>query len=279
MPELPEVETIVRNLRPQVINRVITELHVSHKGENHFNKPISEAKSQLEGRQLLDIARVGKWILLDFEEIKAVAHLRMSGRYLLEDKVNDSPHNRFHFLLDNGQVLNYIDIRRFGTFHLTDSFANYTSLQNLGPDALTAELTADYLQKRLANTTKAIYSALLDQSVIAGLGNIYVNEALHAAQIHPLQPAQSLQLQQLQSLVEEIQTVLQKALKFKGTTLIDNSFLDPEGRSGEFRNLLQVYGRKDDPNIEVLKIGGRSVFVHKDIVKLKQNVRICRSKT
>lgn len=269
MPELPEVETTIRYLRPQLLDRVINEVIVSKRGVSHFNQNLTDVKSQLEGAQFTDLSRIGKWMLFDLGKTKAVGHLRMSGRFLIGDEVLPHVHNRFQFLLDNGKVVNYIDQRRFGTFHLVKDFSEYKSLAGLGPDALSGKLTAEYLFSRLQSTKKPIYSTLLDQNMVAGLGNIYVNEALHASHIHPLQPANTLSLSQLEVLVTHIGRLLTLALQFRGTTLIDNLYKDPEGKTGDFAKMLQVYGKKKDSEIEVLKVGGRSVFVHKTNQLLK----------
>lgn len=267
MPELPEVETTVRYLRPHLEQQTITQIKITNGGERHFNLPTEEVEALLNHALIKKISRYGKWITLelnkDNEQFTAVAHLRMSGRYLVEDKPYASPHNRYHLVMDNGKTISYLDIRRFGTFHILSSIAEHPTLQTLGPDALTAAFTAPYLQTRLQSVNKSIYNALLDQKIVAGLGNIYVNEALHAAEIHPLQPASSLTAGQLTLLVQNIKAILTQALSFKGTTLIDNSYRDPEGNVGEFAKLLKVYGKHKDADIEVLKIGGRSVFVHK----------------
>jgi formamidopyrimidine-DNA glycosylase len=275
MPELPEVETTIRFIRPKLVDRVIQSVTATNKGESTFNIPFQEVQERLQGQSLVRLDRRGKWMLFTFEPqrhnsgtivepsvVKVVGHLRMSGRYKIADEVLDLPHNRFQLHLDNGKVINYLDQRRFGTFHFVDDFEAHKGLAALGADVLSEEFTEVYLANKLKKLKKPIYSALLDQTVIAGLGNIYVNEILHASRIHPLKPANSLTHREIEAIVHNTATILAKALELKGTTLIDNLYQDPEGKTGEFAKLLQVYGKKKDPNIEVLKIGGRSVFVH-----------------
>lgn len=263
MPELPEVEITIRYLKPAILNEVITNITATNKGESTFNIPFDDVKKRIVGNKVTDIGRHGKWMLFEFNNGKAIGHLRMSGRYKIEDKVLDIPHNRFQFHLQNGKVINYIDQRRFGTFHFVDGFESYPGLKKLGPDILIGEVTVEYLLNRLKTVKKPIYSALLDQSIIAGLGNIYVNEVLHACGIHPLTPANKLAKKDIQNVLGHSKSILEKALELKGTTLIDNLYQDPEGKTGQFAKMLQVYGKKKDPNVQVLKIGGRSVFVHK----------------
>lgn len=264
MPELPEVETTIRYLKPAVLNQVITDITVTNKGESTFNIPFDEVRGRIIGNKITDIGRHGKWMLFEFNNGKAIGHLRMSGRYKVDNKVLDLPHNRFQLHLDSGKIINYIDQRRFGTFHFVDRFENYPGLKKLGPDILLSEVTAEYLHSRLLKTKKPIYSALLDQSIVAGLGNIYVNEVLHACGIHPLTLAEKITLPDAKLILQNSKIILSKALELKGTTLIDNLYRDPEGKTGQFAKMLQVYGKKKDPSIQVLKIGGRSVFVHKD---------------
>lgn len=267
MPELPEVETTIKVLRSSWVDKVIKDLVIQPRGARHFDISPTEVQDKLIGAKLAEISRIGKWIKLTFQKdnllIPAVSHLRMSGRFFNHAGDFTSSHESFRFSLDDGSHISYIDQRRFGTFHLVNDFAHYPSLQNLGPDALTDSFNAEYLTTKLQKVSKSIYAALLDQSIVAGLGNIYVNESLHAAGIHPLQAANSLTRKQVEKLVREVRRILALALALKGTTLLDALYSPPDGTGGEFYKLLQVYGRKKDPDIEVLKIGGRSVFVHR----------------
>ena len=264
MPELPEVETTTKYLRDYTLGQIVKKLTVTNGGESAFNAPLSEMQRRIEDRPFTAINRVGKWMLFEFGETKVIGHLRMSGRYKVTKKVLDVPHNRIQFHLENGKVVNYIDQRRFGTFHLVEDFESHSGLKQLGPDVLKKTFTADYLFARLQKIKKPIYSALMDQNIIAGLGNIYVNEVLHACGIHPLQPANTITLAQCAEIVTNTVQILALALKMKGTTLVDNLYQDPDGKKGTFYRKLQVYGKKKDDNVIVLKIGGRSAFVHKD---------------
>jgi formamidopyrimidine-DNA glycosylase len=268
MPELPEVETTIRYLRNYTLNQVVKKLTVTNHGETAFNVPLEEMQKRIEGQPFTAINRIGKWMLFEFGDTKIIGHLRMSGRYKVTDKVIEVPHNRIQFHLKNGKIVNYIDQRRFGTFHLVEDFELHSGLKQLGPDVLSKPFTADYLYERLQKIKKPIYSALMDQNVIAGLGNIYVNEVLHACSIHPLQPANTISLAQCAEIVTNTVQILAMALKMKGTTLVDNLYQDPDGKKGTFYRRLQVYGKKNDSNVTVLKISGRSAFVHKD-TKLK----------
>ncbi len=263
MPELPEVETTVKYLRDYMLGHVVKRVSVTNKGETAFNAPLAEMQKRIEGKPLTALSRYGKWMMFEFDDTKVVGHLRMSGRYKVDTEVLEGPHNRIQFHLDNGKVVNYVDQRRFGTFHLVDSFHSHAGMAQLGPDVLDHKCTPAYLFQRLQKLHKPIYSALLDQTVVAGLGNIYVNETLHACSIHPLQPANTISGQQCHEILREARRILKMSLEMKGTTLIDNLYQDPDGKKGNFYRKLKVYGKKDDPDITVLKIGGRSAFVHK----------------
>ena len=131
MPELPEVETTIRYLKPAMLRQVIRSFSVSNQGETQLNRGVSEFSSSLIGKELTSLDRIGKWMLFEFQDAKVVGHLRMSGRYKIADNVIDHPHNRFQISLENGQVINYLDQRRFGTFHIADDFQTHSSLKKL----------------------------------------------------------------------------------------------------------------------------------------------------
>jgi len=260
MPELPEVQTTINYLEPSLVGKIISLITTSEKGKSHFNKDWNETKYLLKGAKIISLSRIGKWILIDLDKVKVISHLRMSGRYLVDHKTVDHPHNRFQLHLNDGAVVNYIDQRRFGTFQLLEKFSDHPTLSKLGPDALGDQFTPEYLFSQLQSRSKSIYSSLLDQNIIAGLGNIYVNEVLYITSIHPLIPSNTITRLQTSQLVKSTQKILRRALEFKGTTLIDNLYKDPEGNDGGFAEMLNVYGKKKTPEIKTIKIGGRTVF-------------------
>ena len=187
MPELPEVATVIKQISPYVTGQIISDVIITKKGERMIS-PLTPQKivQLLMGVTVTEIKRHGKFIVFEMSDAsKVVAHLRMSGRFLISDNLVEHSHNRILILLGNGKFLNFIDIRRFGTFHLVPKSSEYPGLKNLGPDALSPEFTAEYLSSQLQKRNKPVYSSLLDQSIVAGLGNIYVNEVLYDAKIHP----------------------------------------------------------------------------------------------
>lgn len=265
MPELPEVETIVRQIRPGVLGQRIVGFSLRAGGES-LVKPYSEEdlKRLLFDKTIISLSRIGKFIRFQLSDNSAIiSHLRMTGRLYLAERIDDHKHNRLGLFLEDA-VLNFLDTRRFATFHYLPSKSLYKGLLNLGPDALSDEFNADYLVKALAKRTKSIYASLMDQSIVAGLGNIYANETLYAARIHPLQPSRGIDETKAKKIVSHAKRILNEALKFRGTTLIDRTYLDAEGEGGNFFNKLNIYGKNTtlDRNntVEKTKIGGRTVY-------------------
>lgn len=286
MPELPEVETVVRTLREYVLGQEIRGVMVDVKGERALGdvSPTLLAE-KLVGRRFGGIQRHGKFIIFSFgaEAPQVVAHLRMTGRYLYQPHntteaikapnylFNDSatrntpldPYIRFSLHLENGD-LHYSDKRRFGTFHLVDDYRNYSGLKLLGLDALNTDFNAHYLLMKFEGRNKPIYSALLDQTTVAGLGNIYVCEVLLLARVHPLTPAGKITPKQSHSIVAHSKDLLDLAISNQGTSFSD--YRNAAGEKGRFQEFLKVYGHKfseiDGQSYEVarLKIGGRSVY-------------------
>lgn len=266
MPELPEVETVVRQISPALINKKISGIKV-YEGGRRMIAPFTapELESKLIRRTIENISRTGKFMIFKLDDNSAiVAHLRMSGRMLVYPKPIDDKHIRIHLELSD-TTLNFIDTRRFGTFHFTHNPSEYAGLQRLGPDALSEKFTSEYLFNKLRGRKKPAYSALLDQSIVAGLGNIYVNEVLHAAGIHPLRPASQINKDEATQIVNHTNRILNLAINFRGTTLLDNSYTDGTGEYGGFFDKLKVYGKdKLSMQIKRIKIGGRSVFYTSD---------------
>jgi len=269
MPELPEVATVLKQITPAILNQKIADVTVMPKGERMVAplKP-SKLKQELTGKTITSINRHGKFMIFELDNgKKIVAHLRMSGRMLISDKPLKHLHNRLYLKFENGKYLNFIDIRRFGTFHLVEKGKTYSGVANLGPDALSGELTAAYLKAKLKDRSKNIYSSLLDQSIIAGLGNIYVNEVLYSCKIHPKRYAGKVNLNEIKLILEQVERILNMAINYRGTTLIDKSYADTEGLYGDFFDMLKVYGKKDTACercgtlITKIRISNRGVYL------------------
>jgi formamidopyrimidine-DNA glycosylase len=244
MPELPEVETIARQLRARGIEGCeICSVRVSWVP---MIAPFSVAdfSAQLCGTRIEKISRVGKWLLFLLSSGQTVlVHLRMAGSFSLEP----SAYDRVVLELTDGRMLCYRDTRKFGRWKLVDDPAEI--LDSLGPDALTPEFTLDYFAAALSHRTRMIKPLILDQSIVAGLGNIYADEALWEAQIHPEQRADSLSENELRRLFESIQKVLELGVKNRGTSLGDGktNYRDVAGLAGNNRGAVKAYGRAGQP--------------------------------
>jgi formamidopyrimidine-DNA glycosylase len=266
MPELPEVETVVSELRDALIGRTITAVTVRWARTVAMPDPTTFAAA-LCGRSIGGVTRRGKWVALSLEPAGILLiHLRMSGRLLLE--AADGPeesHTRVVLGLDNGQRLRFSDPRKFGRMALVDQ--PECLLGGLGPEPLAEDFTAERLAQMLGTRRTRIKPLLLDQRFLAGLGNIYTDEALWQAGIHPLRPANSLSAAEVACLHQAIRQVLTAAVAARGTTLEDTRYVGPNGVPGEFAARLAVYGHAGQPcprcgtPITRCVVGGRGTYI------------------
>lgn len=246
MPELPEVETAVRGLRPMLVGQQIRRIIIR---QPRLRWPVPDDLGQrLTGAQITAIRRRAKYGLMDSNRGETlIFHLGMSGRFaLLEGTEPPDKHDHVLFETD-AATLAYRDPRRFGSMHLvaTEAADAHPLLAHLGPEPLSDEFDADRLIRAAHRRRTPIKALLLDQRVVAGLGNIYVSEALFAAGIHPARQAGRIAPRRLERLVPAIQDILQRAITAGGSTLRDHAGL--KGDSGYFQMQFQVYGRADQP--------------------------------
>jgi formamidopyrimidine-DNA glycosylase len=244
MPELPEVETIRRGLVPLVTESTISGLTVR---ERRLRWPIApKLAGQVKGRRISSIRRRGKYLLLEIDGGCLMIHLGMSGslRYLSRP---ESPvlHDHYDIGLEDGSMLRYNDPRRFGSLHFTRAPDEHPLLRDLGPEPLGDEFTGEYLWRRCRGRKSAIKQLIMSAGIVAGIGNIYANEALHRAGIHPSRAAGRISLERMSRLRDEIRAVLEDALRSGGTTLRD--FVGSDGRPGYFRQSLSAYERDGQP--------------------------------
>ena len=264
MPELPEVETVRRTLAGLVRGKTIDAVEV--RWTNIIKRPAEpeEFARLLAGQTIQSIGRRGKFLLFHLDDCVMVSHLRMEGKYGLHQ--NDEPldkHVHVIFRFTDGSELRYRDVRKFGTMHLFKPGEELTELplRQLGPEPFSSEFTADYLRERLKKTNRSVKTALLDQRTVVGLGNIYVDEALFRAGIHPEATANKLTKKQTVLLHKEIIQTLKEAVEAGGSTV--RSYINSQGEIGMFQLKLFVYGRKDEPckkcgsPIEKTVVGGR----------------------
>ena len=266
MPELPEVETIRRQLAPHLEGRVLERLEIP---DARWCAPVGPAdlSEALQGRRIERLGRRGKYFVFELEdEVFLLVHLRMTGTLLL-DCAPQTPYQRVIFTLDDGHVLRFCDPRRFGTGELVlgaealdDFFAGRLGIEPLG-----AELTGARLRALARGRRAPIKAFLLDQRHIAGVGNIYADEALFRARIHPLRPAGKLTGPQCEALAEAVRVTLAAGIDAGGSTIDD--FRHPDGVSGSFQNDFLVHLRRGEPchtcGTTVIKLvaAGRGTYV------------------
>lgn len=262
MPELPEVETTVRGLKPFLIDQTINDVIIR---QQQLRLPISsELKSLCVGRKILELRRRAKYMLFELSEGHLLNHLGMSGhlRIVDKEKIADK-HDHLDLILSNGYILRYNDPRRFGLWlYLSANPEQHRLLCQLGPEPFDSSFNGDYLEQHAKNKTQAIKSFIMNNKIVVGVGNIYATESLFFAGIHPLMPAKMVPPSKFELLALQIKEVLQQAINAGGTTLRD--FYKSDGKPGYFSNNLQVYGRKNHPcfrcnsSIQTLMIAGRN---------------------
>ena len=267
MPELPEVETVRRYLAPVVEGRRLVEVELTHPRTGRRNAGPADVGDRLRGRVVERLDRLGKFLLgrLDSEMIW-VTHLGMSGRVSVSRPDDPrAPHTHFVARTDAGDEVRLVDPRTFG-FVAVLTPDELASQLHLGRDALSDLPRTPQLAAVLGGRTAPIKSLLLDQRIIAGLGNIYADEVLHRAKVQPTRPGGSLDPAELARLRAAIKPLLQAGIDAGGTSLVDLAYLLPDGRAGEYRDRLRVYGREGQPcrrcgsPIERVVVGGRSSF-------------------
>ena len=263
MPELPEVETIARGVRPALRGRRIARVVVR---EPRLRWPVADdLPPRLAGRTVRDVRRRAKYLVIDAGAESLIAHLGMSGRLLLVRA--DAPparHDHVDVVLSSGLAVRLRDPRRFGSLHVAAEPGAHPLLANLGPEPLGGRFDGGYLFRVSRRRTVSIKELLLNSRIVAGIGNIYANEALFAARVHPRTAAGRLGRLRLQRIADAVRAVLQRAIDTGGTTLRD--YRTPGGDPGLFSIELAVYGRAGRPcprcgaAIRSFRQSGRSSF-------------------
>jgi formamidopyrimidine-DNA glycosylase len=262
MPELPEVETTRRGLEPLVVGRLVERVEVR---EPRLRWPIGDVPERLAGRRIAALGRRGKYLLVGTDGGTLLVHLGMSGGL----RYHDSPpppgkHDHVDLRFADGACLRFNDPRRFGSLHFSTDPASHALLRDMGPEPLGDDFTAVYLRDACRGRRIAIKPHLMNGRVVAGVGNIYANEALHRAGIHPARAAGRIAKPRLATLVERVKEVLAEAIESGGTTLRD--FAGGDGKPGYFQLALNAYGRAGEPcdrctaPIRLTVIGQRATY-------------------
>jgi formamidopyrimidine-DNA glycosylase len=261
VPELPEVETIRAQLAPRLVGRTLARVEIL---DPRLTRPydLFEIAEELEGDRVVALERRGKYLLLRLESgLGLVVHLRMTGSFGFAPVT----HERAVVELDDGTRMVYRDVRRFGTWLVLEDadLEPYLATKN-GPEPLGSRFTVRWLAEQLARRKAPLKAVLLDQRVVAGLGNIYADEALWRARINPLRPANSLSDDEVTRLRRAIRAALRAGIERQGSTLSD--YAAPDGSRGSMQDEFRVYGRDGQPcrrcrtTITKSRVGGRGTW-------------------
>jgi formamidopyrimidine-DNA glycosylase len=267
VPELPEVETVRSRLAPLLEGRKLEAVEIL---DERLTRPFDPAAvaAQLEGERVAAVERRGKYLIVRFESGRVLLiHLRMTGslRHAPRGELPDDAHRRAVVRLDDGSEVAYRDVRRFGTWLLLEpgELEDYLEAR-LGREPLGRDFTTRELGRKLADRRAPVKALLLDQRVLAGIGNIYADEALWRARIHPLRPGGELTTDELRRVHRAIREALQVGIARQGSTLREYS--TPDGSPGSMQHEFRVYGRAGEPcfrcgtPIEKTRVGGRGTW-------------------
>lgn len=264
MPELPEVETVKNGLIEKVKGKKIISCEVKYLKIIEYPQ-VGRFIKNIANQTIEDIKRRGKFIIFELDDYLLISHLRMEGKYFIKNKeeVKDK-HDHIIFSLDDNQELRYNDTRKFGRMYLVEKDKiSLTPISKLGLEPWDLKLDANYLQKK-TNKKKTIKSLLLDQSIIAGIGNIYADEILFMSKINPCKYGKDLTHKELNAIIKNTQIVLQKAISLGGTTI--HSYASVNGITGRFQQELLVHGKKGLPcpnchtEIEKITVNTRGTY-------------------
>ena len=266
MPELPEVETVRKSLKEKLIGKKILSCEVYY--DNIIEYPsIENFKHNITNQTINDIQRQGKWLKFILDDYYLLVHLRMEGKFFFRNN-NEQLYKHEHivFKLNDNTEFRYMDVRKFGKMHLIEkeNINKIGPLTKIGLEPWDDKLTISYLQEKYKNKKLPIKTALLDQSIIAGIGNIYANEILFASCINPTRESSTLNNIELQSIIDNTKIILEKAITMGGSTI--HSYTSVDGVTGLFQQELLVHTRKDEPckkcgnNIQKIIIGGRGTY-------------------
>lgn len=268
MPELPEVETIKRTLEHLTIGKTIETVEVHWGKIIKHPDDVEQFKHLLVGQTVQRLGRRGKFLLFYLDDYCLVSHLRMEGKYrVLPEETEKDKHTHVIFTFTNGEALHYHDVRKFGTMHLypIGDEMTHDPLRKLGPEPFDSSFSFPYFKEKLNKTERLIKAVLLDQSVVTGLGNIYVDETLYKAGVHPMRRANTLKDSEIEKIKDAAIITLTEAVEAGGTTI--RSYVNSEGEMGMFQQKLFVYGQENEQctdcgqEIVKIKVAGRGTHL------------------
>ena len=262
MPELPEVETVRRGLEKLILGKKISSIEIRY--PKMIKTDLEEFQRELPGQIIESMGRRGKYLLFYLTDKVLISHLRMEGKYFYyPDQVPERKHAHIFFQFEDGGTLVYEDVRKFGTMELLapDLLDAYFISKKLGPEPKDQDFDLQVFQAALSKSKKPIKSHLLDQTLVAGLGNIYVDEVLWRAQIHPARPSQTLTAEEATAIHDQTIAVLGQAVEKGGSTI--RTYTNAFGEDGTMQDFHQVYDKTGQACsrcgavIEKIQLGGR----------------------
>ncbi len=263
MPELPEVETVRRVLKELVMDKQIESVEVLCE-KMLKNSTVAEFEQKLVDQRIIDIRRLGKYLFIDTDDYTLISHLRMEGKYnYYPEPAEITKHDYIIFRFTDDTELRYNDTRKFGTMEIVGrgEEKSLKSVSKLGLEPYDDNLNVSYFKEKIKGRKSSIKQILLDQTIITGFGNIYVDETLFQAHIHPLTPVTELTDQQITDILNEGKKIINAAINAGGTTV--KSFTVTKNVTGKFQYSLNVYGRKGEEcyrcgtRLKKIKVGGR----------------------
>lgn len=266
MPEKPEVITVAKKLESKLIGETIEKVEVFHQNMIEYPK-LETFQKEIVSQTIHSITTRGKWIVCELDKDYLLFHLRMEGKFFFRTKdIPKGKHEHIIFSLKSGIQLRFSDVRKFGKVMLIPKNQLYTMkpYTELGLEPWDKKLTVDYLKEQWKNKNTPLKGLLLDQSVIAGIGNIYADEILFLSRLHPLTTPKMLKKHDYESLIENTKKVLDKAISEGGTTI--RSYTSEEGVTGLFQNDLNVHAREKENcricgnKIQKIRVGGRGTY-------------------
>ncbi len=266
MPEIAEVRTVRKVLKDRLVGRTIKDILYRYDGIIKSDK--KEFKDILIGKTITDVDNLGKWLFIKLDDYTILSHLRMEGKYYIKPSNEEyEKHEHIIFNLDDGYDLRYKDVRKFGVMYLvkTKDIYNTPEISKLGIEPDSKDLTQEYIYNKIHNSNKPIKELLLDQSIINGFGNIYVDEVLYASNILPTRLGNTITLEECDSIRKEGSRIIKKATECGGTTI--RSYTSSLGVEGTYQNYLMVHTKKDEKCkrcgnvIKKTRVGGRGTYL------------------
>ncbi|QGS52256.1 DNA-formamidopyrimidine glycosylase [Spiroplasma tabanidicola] len=275
MPELPEVETVVRSLNKRLKGLTIEKVEIFYPKIIKSNQTVKDFENIIKNKKIDNIERIAKYIIFRLQDKVLISHLRMEGKWFVYDKNEeyDKKHVLATFHLSNNKLLNYHDTRRFGTFNLEDvnEYLDINPIKKIGPEPFNSKVDGNFLYEKMKNSSRHIKTMLLDQTIISGIGNIYADEILFDAKINPLITGDYLIVKDYDRIAESARKILKKSIELGGTTI--DTYQPEQGIDGKFQNELKVHTRKGQncyecqSEIVKIKVNGRGTYYCKNCQK------------